>query len=106
MGALMVMVGRGPAKAELVLSGEERATLDRLNRGGDRQLNRALHTIILSRLKHDPRTADYAAHAMLQGKTRRETIRCLKRYFARHLYRLLEHNPVPTPDATMIGPCS
>jgi transposase len=66
----------------------------------------ALHTIILSRLKHDPRTADYAAHAMLQGKTRRETIRCLKRYLARHLYRLLEHNPVPTPDATMIGPCS
>jgi transposase len=72
-------------------------TRHRLNRGGDRQLNRALHTIILSRLKHDPRTADYAAHATLQGKARRETIRCLKRYLARHLYRLLEHDPCPPP---------
>jgi transposase len=79
-------------------------TRHRLNRGGDRQLNRALHTIILSRLKHDPRTASYATRASLQGKTRRETIRSLKRYLARHLYRLLEHPQQPTPDTTTNGP--
>jgi transposase len=81
-------------------------TRHRLNRGGDRQLNRALHTIILSRLKHDPRTASYAARATLQGKTRRDTIRSLKRYLARHLYRLLEHPQTTIPDTITIGPCS
>jgi len=65
----------------------------RLDRGGDRQLNRTLHTIILSRLRHDQRTASYAAKARLRGKTRRDTIRILKRYLARHLYRTLEHTP-------------
>lgn len=79
-------------------------TRHRLNRGGDRQLNRALHTIILSRLRHDPRTAAYATRASLQGKTRRDTIRSLKRYLARHLYRLLEHPQQPTPDTTTIAP--
>jgi transposase len=72
-------------------------TRHRLNRGGDRQLNRALHTIILSRLQHDPRTRGYAARAAGQNKTRRDTIRCLKRYLARHLYRLLEHPPAAHP---------
>ena len=81
-------------------------TRHRLNRGGDRQLNRALHTIILSRLHHDPRTANYAARATLQGKSRRDTIRSLKRYLARHLYRLLEHPQPPIPDAKTIGPRS
>jgi transposase len=97
--AFAQLAGAAPIPAS---SGQR--TRHRLNRGGDRQLNRALHTIILSRLKHDPRTAAYAAHKEHQGKTRRETIRCLKRYLARHLYRLLEH-PTPT-NPTTIGPCS
>jgi hypothetical protein len=62
----------------------------RLNRAGDRQLNRALHTIALSRLKHDPRTREYADRRRTQGKTDREIKRCLKRYIARELYRRLE----------------
>jgi transposase len=67
----------------------------RLNRAGDRQLNRALHTIALSRLKHDQRTREYADRRRTQGKTDREIKRCLKRYIARELYRRLE-----TPLAT------
>jgi hypothetical protein len=62
----------------------------RLNRGGDRQLNRALHTIVGSRLQHDPETRAYAARRTAEGKTTREIRRCLKRYVSRHLFRLLE----------------
>lgn len=63
----------------------------RLNRHGDRQLNRALHVIALSRLRYDERTRAYADRRTHEGRSRRETIRCLKRYIARDLYRLLEH---------------
>ncbi len=65
----------------------------RLNRGGDRQLNRALHTVVLSRLTHDPDTRAYAARRAAEGKSAREIKRCLKRYLARRLYRLLEADP-------------
>ena len=66
----------------------------RLNRSGDRQLNRALHTIALSRLQYDPATRAYAERRRAQGKTDREIKRCLKRYIARQLYRQLE---APSP---------
>ncbi len=62
----------------------------RLNRSGDRQLNRALHTIVLSRLQHDPATRAYAARRTAEGKSPREIKRCLKRAVARQVYRLLE----------------
>jgi transposase len=62
----------------------------RLNRGGDRQLNRALHTIALSRRATHRPTRDYIERRIRDGKTTREINRCLKRYLARHLYRLLE----------------
>jgi transposase len=65
----------------------------RLNRSGDRQLNRALHTIALCRLQRDPRTRAYADRRRAQGKTDREIKRCLKRYIARELYRHLETPP-------------
>ena len=68
----------------------------RLNRCGDRQLNRALHTIVLSRLRYDPATRAYADRRRAQAKTDREIKRCLKRYIARQLYRQLE-NPPPNP---------
>jgi transposase len=67
----------------------------RLNRSGDRQLNRALHVITLSRLRYDQRTRDYADRRRAQGKTDREIKRCLKRYIARDLYRRLEAAPSP-----------
>lgn len=65
----------------------------RLNRSGDRQLNRALHTIAITRLKTDPDTRAYAERRRAQGKTDREIKRCLKRYIARQLYRQLQASP-------------
>jgi transposase len=62
----------------------------RLNRGGDRQLNRALHTIALSRLAHHTETKRYAARRAAEGKTPREIKRCLKRHLARRLFHVLE----------------
>jgi transposase len=63
----------------------------RLSRGGDRQLNRALHTIVLHRRQHDPETRAYIARRVAEGKSRREATRLLKRYLARRLYRLLQN---------------
>jgi transposase len=63
----------------------------RLSRGGDRQLNRALHTIALHRRQHDPSTQAYIERRLAEGKSRRDATRLLKRYLARHLYRLLQH---------------
>lgn len=68
----------------------------RLNRGGDRQLNAALHRIVLVRAQHDPATKAYINKRTEQGKTRREARRCLKRYIGRHIYRLLENPPQTT----------
>ena len=61
----------------------------RLNRTGDRQLNRAFHTIANSRMRHDDRTRDYVARRTAQGLSTRRTRRCLKRYIAREIYRHL-----------------
>lgn len=72
-------------------------TRHRLNRSGDRQLNRAIHTIALTRLRHDQATRDYLERRTREGRTPREIKRCLKRYIARDLYRLLEHQQ-PTLD--------
>jgi transposase len=68
----------------------------RLNRSGDRQLNRALHTIVLCRMRDDPQTRAYAARRQAEGRSTREIKRCLKRYTARHLYRQLQATP-PNP---------
>lgn len=68
----------------------------RLNRYGDRQLNKALHTVALTRIRHDQTTRDYVARRTIDGKTPREIKRCLKRYIARDLYRLLEARPLTT----------
>jgi transposase len=68
-----------------------KTTRHRLSRGGDRQLNRALRTIVLHRRLHDPATRDYTAKRIAEGKTKRDATRLLKRYLARHLYRLLQN---------------
>jgi transposase len=62
----------------------------RLNRSGDRQLNRALHNIVLTRMRHDDRTKDYVARRQAEGRSTREIQRCLKRAVARQLFRFLE----------------
>jgi len=65
----------------------------RLNRSGDRQLNRALHTIVLVRMRQDPATKAYVARRLAEGKSLREIKRCLKRYVARQVFRQLQALP-------------
>ena len=64
-------------------------TRHRLNRGGDRRLNRALHMAVITRMTHDPATRAYVERRRAEGRTTREIRRCLKRYLARQLYRTL-----------------
>jgi transposase len=61
----------------------------RLNRGGNREANRALYMICLARMRRDRRTQQYVARRTAEGKSKREIIRCLKRYVAREVYRVL-----------------
>lgn len=86
--AFAALAGVAPIPAS---SGQ--TTRHRLNRGGDRQLNRALHTITLSRLSCHPETKAYATRRLAEGKTTREVRRCLKRHIARRIYKLLENTP-------------
>jgi transposase len=67
----------------------------RLNRFGDRQLNRALHTIVMVRMRQDLETQQYVQRRVEQGKSIREVKRCLKRYVARQLFRQLEASRPP-----------
>jgi transposase len=64
----------------------------RLNRGGDRQLNRALHSIAKTRMERDPDTRDYVARRTQQGLSKRRIRRCLKRYIAREIFRTLNRD--------------
>ncbi|GAA4994246.1 transposase [Actinopolymorpha pittospori] len=61
----------------------------RLNRGGDRRLNRALNTIVLTRMRTDPHTRTYIKRRLAEGKTTKEIRRCLKRYVSRQIFRAL-----------------
>ncbi|UVI35527.1 IS110 family transposase [Brevibacterium spongiae] len=71
----------------------------RLNRGGDRQANSALYDIVKSRMSNDPRTKEYVARRIAEGKTKKESMRCLKRYVANEVYSLITDPPaVPTID--------
>ena len=70
----------------------------RLNRGGDRQANAALYRIVQSRLRWDERTQAYLRRRTTQGLSRREIIRCLKRYVARELFRHIQ--PASAPSRT------
>ena len=61
----------------------------RLSRGGNRDANRALYVLALGRLSYDERTREYAARRTTEGKTKREIIRCIKRYLAREIFAAL-----------------
>jgi transposase len=61
----------------------------RLNRGGNRQANAALHMVVVSRMRLDPRTKAYVARRLAEGLTKREVMRCLKRYVAREIFAVL-----------------
>ncbi|WP_249933173.1 transposase [Blastococcus sp. CCUG 61487] len=85
-GAFAMLAGAAPIPASSGMT-----VRYRLNRAGDRHLNQALHTITLTRLKHDPATRAYAERRRKEGKSDRDIRRCLKRYICRDLYRRLEH---------------
>lgn len=69
----------------------------RLNRGGDRRLNRALHMAVITRMTHDPETRSYVERRRAEGRTNREIRRILKRYLARQLFRLLNSTAAAQP---------
>jgi len=64
----------------------------RLNRGGDRQANTALYRVVLCRLRWHPRTRDYMQRRTKEGMSKPEIMRCLKRYIARELHRIITSN--------------
>jgi transposase len=68
----------------------------RLDQGANRQINAALHRVIITRARCHPQTRDYIARRRSEGRTTREAIRCLKRYLARHVWHLLRPaGPIP-----------
>jgi transposase len=92
--AFAALAGTSPIPAS---SG--RTVRHRLNRGGDRALNRAVHTIALTRIRSCPRTRAYVTRRTTEGKSPREIRRCLKRYITRELYRTLNQSMTPlTPQ--------
>ena len=82
--AFAMLTGAAPLPAS---SG--RTDRHRLNRGGDRQANAALYRVVCCRLRWDPRTRAYAERRTTQGLSKKEIIRCLKRYIAREIYTAL-----------------
>ncbi|MFI2507343.1 transposase [Streptomyces sp. NPDC018972] len=114
-GQLLVTTGDNPDRlaseasfahlcaAAPVPASSGRTDRHRLNRGGDRQANRALHTIVLVRMRHDPRTRDYVARRTLEGLKTKDIFRCLKRFVAREVYHHLTSafsgTPGPSPTA-------
>lgn len=88
--AFSMMCGASPIPAS---SGK--TDRHRLNRGGNRQANWAPYEIAIKRMAYDERTRRYVARRTSEGKSRREAVRCLKRYIAREVYRVLMD---PNPD--------
>ncbi|MEV5944589.1 IS110 family transposase [Streptomyces sp. NPDC051994] len=96
-GQLLVTAGDNPDRlaseasfahlfaAAPVPASSGRTDRHRLSRGGDRQTKRALHTIVLVRMRHDPRTRDYVARRTLEGLKTKDIFRCLKRFVAREI---------------------
>jgi len=83
-GAFAHLCGTAPIPAS---SGK--VVRHRLNPNGNREANRALYVVGLNRMRRDPRTQAYVARRTEEGKSKREIMRCLKRYIAREIYRVL-----------------
>ena len=74
----------------------------RLDRGGNRQLNCALHRLAINKGNWDPDSAAYLARKQTEGKSRKEALRCLKRHLARRVFKLLQP-PAPPAPSTPLG---
>ena len=90
--AFAALCGTSPIPAS-----SRKTTRHRLNRGGDRRANAALHCIAVVRLRWHQPTRDYMTRRLAEGRTKTEIIRCIKRYLARELYHTLHP---PTADET------
>lgn len=88
--AFAALAGVSPLEAS---SGQKKR--HRLNRGGDRTLNQAIHTIAVTRMRDCPTTRAYIERRVAEGKREREIRRCLKRYIARQLHRALTVTMTP-----------
>ncbi|MHA7245135.1 transposase, partial [Paeniglutamicibacter antarcticus] len=75
----------------------------RLSRGGDRQANASLYRIVLVRMANDPRTREYVVKRTEDGLSKKEIIRCLKRYVCREIFRVMK-NPRPAPLTNDLRP--
>jgi len=79
-----------------------KTTRHRLNRGGDRRANNALFVIVLVRMRYDPTTRAYVARRTSEGKSRKEIMRCLKRFVAREVYQALINPPTDLPTGPLL----
>jgi len=93
-GAFAKLCGACPIPAS---SG--RTNRHRLNRGGNRQANAALHRIVVTRMRGHQPTIDYVARRIREGKNKPEIMRCLKRYVAREVFALIRRRSIPAPEA-------
>lgn len=112
---LLVTVGDNPARLATeaqfaaltgtapIPASSGKTTRHRLSRGGDRAANAAIHRIVLARMATDQRTKDYVAKRTADGKGKLEIMRCLKRYVAREIHRVLR-NPRPAPLTNDLRP--
>ncbi len=111
-GALLVAAGDNPdrlrseaAFASLcgvapIPASSGKTNRHRLSRGGDRDANRALYLLTVGRMGWDPATRTYVTRRTAAGLSKPEIIRCLKRYIARELYRILTASAASPPHST------
>ncbi|MFJ3939495.1 IS110 family RNA-guided transposase [Streptomyces parvus] len=78
----------------------------RLNRGGDRAANNALHTIVLTRMRYDERTRAYVERRTKEGLNKKDIMRCLKRFVAREVHRALTTTPAERITQTDLAPAA
>jgi len=97
--AFAALAGAAPLEAS---SGQR--TRHRLNRGGDRDLNRALHTVAITRMRCHPESIAYELKRRGEGKTHKDIRRCLKRTIARRLYKCIQAATAPIDDKRIAAP--
>jgi transposase len=85
-----------PAASHRSRSARANTHRQRLDRGGNRQINTAIHRIAVTRARCHPETKTYIERKRAEGKTNRDAIRCLKRHLTRRIWHLLQP-PDPTP---------
>ena len=97
---------RAPVGVAPIPASSGKTNRHRLNRAGNRDANRALYVLALGRLSYDERTRAYAVRRAGGGKTKREIIRCLKRYLAREVFRASRRRTDRRASSRSVAPCA